>query len=189
MPMPSVTIILPQGNTIRMPGCAFSHSMDGSQSSLSGTQGIDIGGQPFLTFAVDSNDKSIQNEWRIDFVKQLISLRPQEKESTTSAGSIIASIRWEDSIIEQVVEAYSELLSVVPERLLESAMQEYDAYSKTMWAETDSPADETVWSFESLGAIAMAVTCNEDWIQARLLSPTLAMSTGKELSLNEFQVG
>ena len=200
LPLPSLTLVLssaaaPKGkaNTtstqIALAGSTFLYHVGGSVSRMFGSQGISVGGLPFLSFNATGGDMegcSGDSEWMVDFACQKASLKRQQDEQHLQQPTV-AQLQWKDDIMKQLVCCAVALSTFVPRKVVEQVEAVVQDYAAVAVASLDQKAPESdaspsVWTIAADGAIALRASVagelnQEDWIQANIQSPVVQITT------------
>jgi hypothetical protein len=193
LPLPSITVVLPQGSKVTMPQAQFDYHVDGSVSELYGNKGIwmnlpiNDSVQPLLDFAHGGG------AWKLDFVSQKVTLgRSGNHQGEPDKNASVAQITWDDKIVRHLVQETMQLSLAVPQTVAEQVQTALKDYAKEVVAKIENNSD-SLWSFQVDGTISMRVlstfASNEDsWAEAILQSPSLVASPSQR-KLISFQIG
>ena len=178
LPLPSLSVILPNDAKIHMPNGTFSYRMDGSVCELVGTQGVLINESvPFLSLEQ-------QVEWKLDVAKSKVCLQYQkytQADGTNKEPSHqMASMLWNETEMKKFICSLQELSesasSKVIEEVEEVVAREVEAHVKS------------TWSLSAPGSISLRVQgANEESLEATLLKPYVAVAP--DGSLSDLQLG
>lgn len=161
LPIPAISVELPDNSTTILPQCLLVCRADGSVCQLSGIDGIKIDGQkPLLHFQSPGS-----GEWGLDLVARRVSL------STSKSNQPAAKIHWDAYAMKRIIGEVLQLASGVG-----------DVISKgTALYPCHNPATDNShkWTFHCDGAIEAQFTCNKDWLKTKVNCPSVQVTTQK----------
>ncbi len=168
LPLPSLTIVLPNNSKVSMPNCIFQYTVDGSVFCIQGHEGIKINDNISL---VTFRSKVNKTNWLVDFCTNEILLKKDQDDN------IIGNVVWRDDEMKRLMRGFCEVVEATPVSVSERVEDALHV--------TPSPienGESQPWSFVTEGFIHLRMQRNnEEWIEATIESPSIEIS-GSEVS-------